>query len=326
MAQCTGGVARAKMAATTTVLKPTSTTELVRSNQKDRLYSGYLTALLSDIINPYIPQRYWLKWQREIQLTGELLYYGFTTIIGNQTLGEEYTNTIQVVDRSTNTGPRYIVPGGPRRTLAILLQIFGRYLLEKFLNMLRVMMDSRQLPFNLSPLQYNIVQWCTANMDDAISTVNQLHLSLFYLRGLYYTIGKRIMGIHYLVVQYERMATPTNPYKLLGLLLLLQVIYKLIKGIIAFLNISRDPVEDESSIPHYSISNDSIGNCEQTVSKTLKCALCLEACRVPTATPCGHVMCWECSTEWVRDKQECPLCRTTIEPQQLVPLQHYEKQ
>ncbi|KAH8158328.1 hypothetical protein CIB48_g9919, partial [Xylaria polymorpha] len=40
-----------------------------------------------------------------------------------------------------------------------------------------------------------------------------------------------------------------------------------------------------------------------------KCTLCLEELKDPAATQCGHVFCWACIGDWVREKPECPLCR-----------------
>jgi peroxin-10 len=51
-----------------------------------------------------------------------------------------------------------------------------------------------------------------------------------------------------------------------------------------------------------------------------KCTLCLEAFRDPSVTTCGHVFCWTCVQDWVREKAECPLCRQSVLPQKILPL------
>jgi peroxin-10 len=51
-----------------------------------------------------------------------------------------------------------------------------------------------------------------------------------------------------------------------------------------------------------------------------KCTLCLEGLKDPSVTQCGHVFCWECIGDWVREKPECPLCRREAMAQHILPL------
>ena len=51
-----------------------------------------------------------------------------------------------------------------------------------------------------------------------------------------------------------------------------------------------------------------------------KCTLCLEEMRDPSVTTCGHVFCWTCIGDWIREKPECPLCRQSIMAQHVLVL------
>lgn len=212
-------------------LLPAGTPELVRSTQKDRFYSNYITTLLSEISRQSLPIRFWIQWQRELQLLAELAYYSLTTVFGNQTLGEEYCNTIQIGPLQ----PGFTAPGFLRRTLAILIQVVGPYAVEKGLDVVCKRLRERTAPLNLSEEQYESLETVVGVIDDIFTTFNRLHLAVFYIQGLFYYLGKRVMGIRYVMIRYGVSHVQLNPYRILGWLVLLQLAVKFIKWLWHFL-------------------------------------------------------------------------------------------
>lgn len=50
------------------------------------------------------------------------------------------------------------------------------------------------------------------------------------------------------------------------------------------------------------------------------CMLCLSPMVSPSAANCGHLYCWDCIVDWIRENPECPLCRQQCLEQHLLPL------
>lgn len=303
--------------------------ELVRSNQKDRLCTEQLTSLLSDISRQALPLRLWLRWQREFQLLAELGYYSLTTVLGNQTLGEEYCNMIQVTPLSPTNG-QYLSPGFVKRTLPIIVQTFGVYIIENTLEVLYKRIRDRNLgSLELSERSYEILERIVETVEDIFSGASLLHLALFYIHGLFYHFGKRIVSVKYLMVRYsdpqaQTGSSPMNIYRALGWMIIIQILMKTFKWCYKMLYKKKN--KDGNHTKEFSDAFEEGGRIileSSIVESRLKCPLCLESNHSPTATVCGHIFCWSCIGDWTSEKTECPVCRTTVEPQQLVCLQHF---
>lgn len=81
----------------------------------------------------------------------------------------------------------------------------------------------------------------------------------------------------------------------------------------------RIELSDPATLAFIGASADSAYETEQQ----RKCTLCLEAYKDPSVTTCGHVFCWECVMDWVKEKAECPLCRQSVSAQKVLPLRGY---
>ncbi|KAL9969831.1 hypothetical protein ACROYT_G022097 [Oculina patagonica] len=286
--------------------------ELVRSNQKDVYYLGFLREGVGQIYRNFRGPFSWIKWKAELELLADICYFGLTTISGFQTLGEEYCNIVQV-DRSKTR-----VPSKLRRGSLVLLYAVGPYVIDKALAKLELWLQTqenwpnglntriRELLFTFIPLLRTVVLY-----------VHRAHLALFYLTGIFYHIAKRLTGVQYLLVRNSLKNDGSRPtYRLLGYLSIIQLGITLVLAVYQHLKSGKSLerlVAPDKQTPTSTAS-----------TPGLKCALCLERLRDKTATPCGHLFCWSCITEWCSSKPECPLCREPVQLSRLVYLHHYE--
>ena len=53
------------------------------------------------------------------------------------------------------------------------------------------------------------------------------------------------------------------------------------------------------------------------------CILCLNKYNKVSCTPCGHLFCWPCIHLYLAEKNNCPKCKSSCKPQEILFLQNY---
>jgi peroxin-10 len=262
----------------------------------------------------------------------KILYYGLTTGRATQTLGEEYTDMWQ------QQGSR-VPPSRLTRAALVLLPSLPAYLLTRFVNMTSVSATSPKLAALLKALP------------TALETLTEINLAVFYMRGVYYDVLKRLLGVRHISSLPENPHTRPPSYSLLGVLIVVRLIYRLVifvksKTAATVEDKRKRAIQDSSdremylddrpvsqllevvdpeSEPAKPAEEDErtmldVASLPAAVRASRICTLCLEERTDTSSTECGHMYCWSCIVGWGREKAECPLCRQSLNLTRLLPI------
>lgn len=181
----------------------------------------------------------------------------------------------------------------------------------------------------------------------SLSPIYALSIATFYFTGSYYHLSKRFWGLRYVFTKKLEDDEQRIGYEVLGVLLVLQIAVQTVLHIQKIGATMREEGEDESessrskrqdnalipsiqnpsnlpllpaSTPRYDLAEDSDAVPWIPAGQQRKCTLCLELFKDPSVTTCGHVFCWICVRDWVREKPECPLCRQDVPLSKVLPL------
>ncbi|KAL8280405.1 hypothetical protein RQP46_007053 [Phenoliferia psychrophenolica] len=227
--------------------------EIVRANQKDLYYLGQLTERFEDVSRSLLGTRWLQTWSKELSQGSRLAYFGLTTLLGSQTLGEEYCDIMQYSVKSRKP------PTARRRALLLSLHILLPYIISKaYSNARRALVarneaaeQKRLAEASLDSLFASAPppprkKSFAARMLDSLAAISadlptfetitedylrSVHLAVFYLWGRYYNLSKRAAGIRFISTQASRAAaaqptggaSPPSSYEVLGVLMVVQL-------------------------------------------------------------------------------------------------------
>lgn len=345
--------------------------DMIRSHQKDAYFTGHLTNSLTDVYRRLLGARSAHALAPELRTAASLLYFGLTTLPGNRTLGEEYCDLVQL------EGATGRLPSVGRRAGYILGSVVVPYLVSRGMPDLRQRLR-RLIEARIQALtkrdeasaaggvgrERRVWEYILAHLSALTSSapVQAVVLAVFYFRGTYYQLSKRLLGLRYVFTRDVPDTPDRAGYEVLGVLLVIQL------AVQAYLHVRttlRENASNSAAADDLASNDDSLllgsGAGGQTSAaagsstaridiaaathtpltapdrprhsladekvmayirgaQQRKCTLCLDELRDPAATQCGHVFCWECIGDWVREKPECPLCRREAMVQHILPL------
>lgn len=301
---------------------------IIQSYQKDKQIETILiekfTTLLQNLKGQYFVNLY----PNQINTISRFIYLFFTVFQNERTLGQEYGQLMYV-----NKVGKYLTKRGQR--LAYIISVcFGPYILNKILKV-----------FHRKNTDDSEKGTKRFSLKDIIDLGINLHLILFYFKGEYSDIWKRVFGIKDVITHRinnnERRFRENNSkmYKKLGYIFLLQTMtqtFPLIKSQLSLFSF-RDrskrqsyhdtmsdairvitKIPEKSQLAHVSLEDPTV--LPFIPSESRQCALCLSPMMDPSCAPCGHMYCWDCLQNWTNERPECPLCRQKCRPQQIQPL------
>ncbi|KAK9894221.1 hypothetical protein P389DRAFT_184403 [Cystobasidium minutum MCA 4210] len=241
--------------------------EIIRASQKDLFYLGQLTDQLQEVLRGIFGSRWLQAWIDEIGIASGLAYYGLTTLLGSQTLGEEYVDILQYDARTKK------IPTIRSRLALIASHILAPYIVTKaYLRLKRHLADRRalaasseqgdpdayvlneadplfadsegevqdQAPARPEPSQRSLLSRLpllsllpSVELPSFESLIDEhlraVHLAVFYLFGRYYHLSKRFLRIRYLSLQNKTGPGAKPPsYEVLGVLMAVQMSVRLL--------------------------------------------------------------------------------------------------
>lgn len=303
--------------------------EMVRQNQKDEeIISSIRSKLLEslELLTPWAFHPRLLSLNQDlVDLASILLYFCLTNLLGNKSLGEEYSYTKQV-----NIKEKFSLSLW-RRVLHIFLRAVPMFVIQKWLK--GYFSRMKQGYSGTSGQKWNsrastrIAAAIVRHLPEApglLGNIFRFHMMLFFLQGKYFQISKRLSGIRY--VLDNKKPDHSIDYSRIGYVLLahnsIQTAQFLYRVVMEIRRLSKEHSESKKGTFEANQGLESSQTGDKGGNNENDCLICCDVRRNAAATPCGHLFCWECILKSTRIKAECPACKGPAAPRDIVRLRN----
>ncbi|KAF7488375.1 Peroxisome biogenesis factor 10 [Sarcoptes scabiei] len=283
--------------------------QILFSHFKDEFYLKFFNRTTRPIFEDILDARQLIKYQRLISESIRFIYYFYTTVRGDQTLGEEFARIVQI------SSTRKSIPSFFQRFLLALCYSFESRLLCLIhfciKNALANIIKRSNYDYEIETKGYIDLIW------DSLNGLNQ---TLFFFHGTYYDLWKRLIGIRYLsTIATNEESDLHHNTKSVKLIAYLTLISTCLTFISKFVSLNESIRKNHRII----IDRSRLRSRQEGHQSLNQCTLCLDGVMKPTLLLCGHVFCWDCIVDWLDHQEECPLCHATVEPTRVVFLNNY---